>query len=126
MTQYLNGNRMSYRSKIVLNYKGVKVFHAWKGAQALSFWYALKPNVDAEVDDKFTFDVRELPSRFTSGLILEETKRSSSYEDMKQNYNNQIEVHKEAIKRAIDENYNFEKPLSAGVIKKIMTTLFNR
>ncbi len=117
---------MSYRSKIVLNYKGVKVFHAWKGAQALSFWYALKPNVDAEVDDKFTFDVRELPSRFTSGLILEETKRSSSYEDMKQNYNNQIEVHKEAIKRAIDENYNFEKPLSAGVIKKIMTTLFNR
>lgn len=36
------------KRKLVLSYKGVKIYHSWKGAIPQTYWYALTPGYDCE------------------------------------------------------------------------------
>jgi hypothetical protein len=85
------------KHKFVLNYRGVKVYHRWKGTRALTFWYALTPEHDAEGGGQ-DFDVRTLPAKYTQGLVLVDDR-----EDL-------LEIHKIALRRAIDDGYDLFAP----------------
>jgi hypothetical protein len=63
---------------LVLNYKGVKVYHGWKNRRPLTFWYALTPGHDAEEDGQ-DFDVRALPEKYTQGLLVEDDCNPTSW-----------------------------------------------
>ena len=55
--------------ELFLEYKGVKVYHAYKGERALHFWFTLSPELNAPA-----FDIRELSS-WPKAVITRELKR---------------------------------------------------
>jgi hypothetical protein len=44
---------------VFIEHRGTKVYHAYKGERALTFWFTLSPAPGAR-----QFDVRELPENF--------------------------------------------------------------
>lgn len=89
------------KKKLVLSHGGVKIYYSWKGPRALTYWYALKPNYDAEGGEDLDFDIRKLPGRYLEGLAIEEPIRDvESFERL-------FETHKEALRRAIDGGHDF-------------------
>jgi len=97
------------KRKLVLNYRGVKVYHSWKNGRALTFWYALTPGHDAEGDGQ-DFDVRVLPEKYTQGLLVEDDSSPSDTVGVVKKYADLLEAHKMAIQRAIDDGYDLLAP----------------
>jgi hypothetical protein len=99
------------KHKLVLNYRGVKVYHSWKNRRALTFWYALTPGHDAEEDGQ-DFDVRALPEKYTQGLLVEDDYNSTPPDTVGviKKYADLLEAHKTAIQRAIDDGYDLLAP----------------
>lgn len=117
---------MSDRRKPFLHYKDVRVFYVRKGARALSYIYALEPNLDAETTDQPFFDVRKLPSRYTESLTIEDISTPLNDADFVAKIENEREAHREAMRRAIDGGHDFVKS-SAGIkFKGLISTIFNR
>lgn len=94
------------KRKLVLSHKGVKIYHSWKGAQALTFWYALVPNHNAEGDGQ-DFDVRCLPLAYRQGLDIEITEMPADAGASLRKYDRMLEAHKAAMRRAIDDGHDF-------------------
>jgi hypothetical protein len=94
---------------LVLNYKGVKVYHSWKNRRPLTFWYALTPGHDAEEDGK-DFDVRALPEKYTQGLLVEDDCNPPDTVAVIKKYADLLEAYKMAIQRAIDDGYDLLAP----------------
>jgi hypothetical protein len=117
---------MFHNRTLFLDHKDVRIFHAWKSGRALSYTYALEANVNAETNDKPCFDVRQLPSRYTHNLIIEDISAPLNNEDFEAKYKNKREAHRESMRRAIDDGYDFVKPSSEGKLKSIFSTIFNR
>lgn len=117
---------MSDRRKPFLNYKDVRVFHVRKGARALSYIYALDANVDAETSDLPFFDVRELPTRYTKNLTVEDISVPDDDDDFIAKLENERDAHREALRRAIDGGHDFVKPSAGSKLKTIISTIFNR
>jgi hypothetical protein len=98
---------------LVLNYKGVKVYHSWKNRRPLTFWYALTPGHDAEEDGQ-DFDVRALPEKYTQGLLVEDDCNPPDTVNVIKKYADLLEAHKMAIQRAIDDGYHLLAPRREG------------
>ncbi|MDQ0474083.1 hypothetical protein [Labrys wisconsinensis] len=94
------------KRKLVLGHRGVKIYHSWKGAQALDFWYALVPNHRAEGGGQ-DFDVRSLPERYRRGLVLENTSPVSDPGAYAKGREAMLEAHRQAIRRAIEDGHDF-------------------
>jgi hypothetical protein len=94
---------------LVLNYKGVKVYHSWKNRRPLTFWYALTPGHDAEEDGQ-DFDVRALPEKYTQSLLVEDDCDPPDTVAVIKKYADLLETHKMAIQRAIDDGYDLLAP----------------
>ncbi len=80
-------------NKPALDYQGVKIYHSYKGARALTYWFALAPNHQAETDEA-DFDVRQLPRKYRMGLSLEPTVTEDACN--------------EVLRRAIEDHYDFQ------------------
>ena len=79
--------------KPAFEHQGVKIYHSYKSASALTYWFSMLPNHQAESDDAH-FDVRQLPRKYRDGLSLEPTTT--------------IDVCNEFLRRAIEDNYDFQ------------------
>ncbi len=117
---------MHSKKKPILDYKGVRVFHVWKGSRALSYLYALEPGVDAETSEKPFFDIRELPSRYMDDVVVEQTDSPVDDEDFKVWHQKELEAHCEAIRRAIDGGYNVLNPSFESKFKRVLSRILNR
>ncbi|CAA2140599.1 hypothetical protein HYPP_02019 [Hyphomicrobium sp. ghe19] len=131
-------------NKPILNYQGTKIYESFKNGASLRYWYALVPNCDAErpvspdarlalpvgyapkpifeakrsLAPSDIFDVRRLPARYTAGLTVEngELHRPLRFDLMRA----EREAHLEAMRRAIDDGYDFrmvEVPKKIGRIR---------
>lgn len=110
-----------------LDYKNVKIFHVWKGAQPLSYRYTFEPNVDGETGQRPDFDVRQLPAKYLGTLAIEKQyDRSDSATDYANRLATEREAHKEAIKRAIDDNYQFVRNDFLSSIHEKFSAIFRR
>ncbi len=109
-----------------MDYKGVQFFHASKGARALAYLYALGSGVSPESNEKPYFDIRQIPARYTENLTLEDTTAPSDDEDFRTKYENEQEAHREAMRRAIDDGYDFLNESHGSKLKAIFATIFNR
>jgi hypothetical protein len=89
-------------TKPFIDYKGVKIFHSYKGSVALTFWYALEPRHQAERDGR-DFDVRRLPQKYRAGLTIESLNGNPTADFFAEQA-----ACKETIRRAIDDNYDFK------------------
>jgi len=89
------------KKKLALSYDGVKIYYSWKGTQPLTYWYALKPNYDAEGDEDLDFDIRKLPRRYLEGLAIEEPILDGEA------FDRVMEAHQLAMMRAIDGGHDF-------------------
>ena len=81
------------KSKLALKHQGVKIYHSYKGAVALTYWFSMVPNHQAERDNAH-FDVRQLPRKYRMGLSLEPTTTQDTCN--------------EVLRRAIDDHYDFQ------------------
>jgi hypothetical protein len=81
--------------KLVLNHRGVKVYHSWKNKHPLTFWYALTPGHDAEEDGQ-DFDVRALPEKYTQGLLVEDDWNPPDTVGVIKKYADLLDAHKMA------------------------------
>lgn len=97
---------MVNRRKLMLSHGGVKLYHSWKGARALTWWYALEPDHEAEGGGR-DFDIRKLPDAFLSGLDLDMARVADAAETLKA-YERMLEAHRQALRRAIDAGHDFE------------------
>jgi hypothetical protein len=95
----------------LVHHKGVKIYEALKGEKVLRSWYALLPNQDEDSDKKF--DVRRLPRKYRSGLLIED-RGTYDFElglSEQQRFfaalDAEREAHVIAIERAIDDGYDF-------------------
>jgi hypothetical protein len=95
----------------ILRHKGVKIYRQSKGGQSSRFWYALVPN-QGEDSDK-VFDVRRLPRTYRSGLMVEDSETYdvtlglSEQQRLFAALDAEQEAHMIAIRRAIDDGYDF-------------------
>jgi hypothetical protein len=99
------------RRKLMLCHDGVKIYHSWKGGRALTWWYALEPDHEAEGGGR-DFDIRRLPEPFLRGLDLDMARVIDPAETLKA-YERMLEAHRQALRRAIDAGHDFE----AGVAR---------
>ena len=97
------------KRKLALSHRGVKIYHSWKGTQALDYWYALVPNHRAEGGGQ-DFDVRRLPDRYRQGLVLENVTPVSNSEAYGKAREAMFEAHRQAIRRAIEGGHDFLAP----------------
>ncbi|WP_315704008.1 MULTISPECIES: hypothetical protein [unclassified Bradyrhizobium] len=105
------------RQKKFLVYKNVTLYRAKKGSREYSSWYALIPNKQVE-DGDGVFDIRRLPRGYRNGQELEldlsaaRAPESAGYmydgEGAKQLMELNDDVHRNVLRRAIDDGYNFE------------------
>lgn len=106
------GRKLRTRSDPLVQYKGVKIYQAFKGQRSLDCCYALVPNCQAEGSDK-VFDIRRLPMTYRSGLVIEDrgtydvTLGRSEQQRFVASRDAQRQAHAIAIKRAIDDDYDF-------------------
>lgn len=105
------GKRQKRRGPLVQQ-KGVKIYEAFKGERSLDWCYALVPNCQAEGSDK-VFDIRCLPRKYRSALVIEHrgtydiTLGFSEQQRFFAALDAQRQAHVIAIKRAIDDDYDF-------------------
>jgi hypothetical protein len=97
---------MVNRRRLMLSHGGVKLYHSWKGARALTWWYALAPDHEAEGGGR-DFDIRNLPEAFLTGLDLDMARTTDAAETLRA-YDRMLEAHREALRRAIDAGHDFE------------------
>jgi hypothetical protein len=91
----------------VLDYQSVTIYRSYKGDIPLSYWYALSPNHQAERDGQ-DFDVRRLPAKYTSGLIIENNDPSiGGWASTLARLDAEQTAHLEALRRAIDDGFDF-------------------
>jgi hypothetical protein len=105
------------RQKKFLVYKNVTLYRAKKGSTEYSNWYALTPNKQVEDGDS-VFDIRRLPRGYRNGHELEldlsaaRAPASAGYlyegEKAKQLMELRDDVHRDVLRRAIDDDYDFE------------------
>lgn len=113
------------KRKLVVACKGVKIYHSWKGPQALTFWYALVPNHNAEGGGQ-DFDVRCLPEAYRHGLDIEITDTVADAKAALRKYERMQEAHKIAIRRAIDDGHDFliaRRPLALRLWRMVRKRL---
>lgn len=99
------------KHQLVLNHRGVKVYHSWKGNRALTCWFALTPGHNAEGGGQ-DFDVRELPEKYRQGLLLEPDYNNLPVDiaSAVKQHTELLEAHKMAIRRAIDDGHDLLGP----------------
>ncbi len=107
------------KSRPVLSYKGVNVYHSFKGGQPLTYWYAMVPNHRAEGGkDGGAFDVRALPKKYTSGLLVENKRKGTlvgnEFRFDFEAHRAEREAHMEAMRRAIDDGFALGQMMSSG------------
>jgi hypothetical protein len=107
------------RSKPVLSYKGVNVYHSFKDGQVLTYWYAMVPNYRAEGGTEGgEFDVRELPEKYTAGLLIENKRKGAmvgnEFRFDWEAHRAEQEAHMEAMRRAIDDGFALGAGKRAG------------
>ena len=96
----------------LLQRKEVKIYEAFKGARSSNWCYALVPNCQADSSDE-VFDIRRLPMTYRSGLVIEDggtydiTLGRSEQQRFFAALDAQRRAHMIAIKRAIDDDYDF-------------------
>ncbi len=105
------------RQKKFLVHKNVTLYRAKKGSREYTDWYTLIPNKQVE-DGDGVFDIRRLPKRYRNGEKLEldlsaATAPASAgylYEPEKAKQLMQLidDVHRAVLRRAIDDDYDFE------------------
>jgi hypothetical protein len=83
----------------------VEVYHSWKGARALTYWYALVPDHQAEGGGR-DFDIRALPAKYTRELLIESKAGAAGAESFGKTYDDLLEAHKTAMRHAIDDGYD--------------------
>jgi hypothetical protein len=98
--------KSAINNKPVLTYKGVDIYYSYKGSRPLFYSYALTANHQAELDSQF-FDVRALPEKYKTGLTIEDQSSELDLESIGAKLKAEHGAHKEAIRRAIDDNYDF-------------------
>ncbi|PVM92332.1 hypothetical protein DDF62_04060 [Caulobacter radicis] len=97
---------MVNRRKLMLSHDGVRIYHSWKGGRALTWWYALAPDHDAEGGGR-DFDIRRLPEAYLAGLDLDMARVADAAETLKA-YERMLDAHREVLRRAIDARHDFE------------------
>jgi hypothetical protein len=106
------GQKRRKRRGPLVQHKGVKIYEAFKGERSLDWCYALAPNCQAEGSDK-VFDIRCLPRKYRSGLLISHsgtydiTLGFSEQQRLFDALDAQRQAHTIAIKRAIDDDYDF-------------------
>lgn len=105
------------RQKQFLRYKGVTLYEAKKGSRTYSPFYALLPNQQVEGMDP-TFDLRLLPRKYRNGINIElDTSMENALtpdgilyrtDKVKEAYEKQDNAYMEVLRRAIDDNYDFD------------------
>lgn len=93
------------RRKLMLSHDGVKIYHSWKGARALTWWYALEPDHEAEGGGR-DFDIRRLPQPYLEGLDLDMARVADAGQTLKA-YDRMLDAHREVLRRAIDARHDF-------------------
>ena len=105
------------RQKKFLVHKNVTLYRAKKGSSEYNNWYTLIPNKQVE-DGDGVLDIRRLPKRYRNGEKLEldlsaaTAPASAGYlyeaETAKQLMQQNDDVHRSVLRRAIDDDYDFE------------------
>jgi hypothetical protein len=101
------------RQKLFLNYKSVKLYRGLKGNVEQNFAYTKKPNNQIEGGYDW-FDIRRVPRKYRSGLDIDPSYSTAfsatgvdqiEYERTDRMHR---EAHEEVLRRAIDDDYDFE------------------
>jgi len=101
------------RQKLFLNYKSVKLYRGLKGNVEQNFAYTKKPNNQIEGGYDW-FDIRRVPRKYRSGLDIDPSYSTAfsatgvdqiEYERTDRRHR---EAHEEVLRRAIDDDYDFE------------------
>jgi hypothetical protein len=101
------------RQKLFLNYKSVKLYRGLKRNVEQNFAYTKKPNNQIEGGYDW-FDIRRVPRKYRSGLDIDPSYSTAfsatgvdqiEYERTDRMHR---EAHEEVLRRAIDDDYDFE------------------
>jgi hypothetical protein len=101
------------RQKLFLNYNGVRLYRGLKGNVEQSFGYTKKQNNQIEGGYDW-FDIRRLPKKYRSGLDINPSYSTAftatAVDDVEYARIDGMEreAHKEVLRRAIDDDYDFE------------------
>jgi hypothetical protein len=101
--------KTTMNNKPILSYNGVDIYENFKGDRPLNYSYALVANHQAELE-KQGFDVRTLPEKYKTGLIIENQQKytgETDFDSIKAIREAEHSAHMDAIRRAIDDNYDF-------------------
>ena len=101
------------RQKLFLNYKSIKLYRGLKGNVEQAFGYTKKQNHQIEGGYDW-FDIRRVPKKYRSGLDIEPSYSSAftttvvNHVEYERIERIQREAHQEVLRRAIDDDYDFE------------------
>jgi hypothetical protein len=101
------------KQKLFLNYKSIKLYRGLKGNVEQRFGYTKKQNNQIEGGHDW-FDIRRLPKKYRSGLDIAPDYSSSftatavDHVEYERIDRVQREAHEEVLRRAIDDDYDFE------------------